>query len=106
MFLFETFKNEFVVFIQKWNEFEFHHDVEEDDLQDLVVGLAFRGVQKAAVEFAPLLQPLDALHDHFVIVNDFGDNQILEFVRVVTEVDDVDLEALDAVEEVEAGHFG
>lgn len=99
--LVETLSSELVVSVEEGDQLHLHHDLEEDDLEDLVVGLALARVHQEALLLAPLLQPLEAPQDQGVLVHDHLDDLVLQHEALVEglAVHQVQVEALVGVEE-------
>lgn len=85
----ETLQAQAEVRVQERQELKLHHHEEEHQLQDLVVWEALGRVKDGQVVFAPLLQALDALHNHFVLLHERADDLVLDLPGCALEVDQV-----------------
>eukprot|EP00341_Mesodinium_pulex_P013228 CAMPEP_0116909398 /NCGR_PEP_ID=MMETSP0467-20121206/14252_1 /TAXON_ID=283647 /ORGANISM="Mesodinium pulex, Strain SPMC105" /LENGTH=168 /DNA_ID=CAMNT_0004584749 /DNA_START=842 /DNA_END=1348 /DNA_ORIENTATION=- len=99
--LFEAFEYELLLLVEPGHQRERHHDVEQNDLEDLVVGEALGGVHHRRPLFAPLLEPLHTLEHQVVLLHDhFGQPVLLHLGLVgLLEVDQVKSEAERGIEQ-------
>lgn len=74
----EAIPPELVVGVEEGDQLHLHHDLEEDYLEHLVVGLALTRVHQKALLLAPLLQPLETPQDQRVLVHDHLDDLVLQ----------------------------
>lgn len=104
VFALEVSEYESLVTVHPRDELEFHHYLEQYDLEDVIVWEAFGGIEDLEVVLAPLLQTVDALEDHRVVADNGPDYLVLEVVLVVVHVDQVKMEALFVVEQYQSRH--
>lgn len=97
---------ELVLGVQPGHQTQLHRDLEEDELEDVVVGLALGGVHHLGPLLSPLLQTLHALEQQIVPLHDHLGDAVLFHVGAVGDVDDVEGKAESRVEKQQAVQLG
>lgn len=74
-------------------------------MENIIIRKSFAGVQDVNMMLAPLLQPLNALDYHFIVLHDTGDDGVLQYEGpVLLEVDQVQREPEFHVEQLQPRH--